>query len=68
METTVPLVPLDVVTEHYAAAMSRGENAGVYKEYLRVLSVLKKHGHYDAVLTLKKYEEKGSRWNSQTTA
>lgn len=62
MEATVPL---DVAAEHYAAALSRGETAGKYAEYLRVVEVLKKHGHYDAILTLKKHELKVSPWTVQ---
>jgi hypothetical protein len=65
MSTTAHLVPLEVAVEHYAAALSRGETAGQYTEYHRVLEVLKKHGHYDAVLTLKRNEKKASPWNSQ---
>lgn len=56
-------VPLEVAAEHYAAALQRGESAGQVSEYLRILDLLKKNGHYDAVLTLKKHEKKVSRWN-----
>lgn len=63
--STTQLIPLEVATEHYAAAILRGETAGQYTEYCRVLELLKKHGHYDAVLTLKKHEKKASPWNSQ---
>lgn len=67
MSSTEQLVPLDVAAEHYAAAMTRGETAGKYAEYLRVVEVLKKHGHYDAILTLKKHETKASPWTVQKT-
>lgn len=65
MEKLEQLVPLEVAAEHYAAAMVRGELAGRAVEYTRILEVLKKHGHYDAVLTLKSHEKKASQWNSQ---
>jgi hypothetical protein len=61
-----PLVPLDVAAEHYMAAIVRGNTAGQYNEYHRVLALLRKHGHYDALLTLKQNEKKASPWNSQT--
>jgi hypothetical protein len=63
--STTPLIPLEVATEHYAAAISRGTTAGQYAEYHRVLTLLRKHGHYDAVLTLMQNEKKVSPWNSQ---
>jgi hypothetical protein len=65
MELKEQTVPLEIAAEHYAAAMTRGAIAGEYEEYNRVIAVLKKHGHYDAVLTLKKHEKKASQWNSQ---
>lgn len=58
-------VPLEIAAEHYAAAMQRGDSAGQVTEYLRILDLLKKNGHYDAVLTLKKHEKKVSTWNFQ---
>lgn len=67
MSNAEQLIPLEVATEHYAAAMTRGETAGKYYEYLRVVEVLKKHGHYDAILTLKKHETKASPWTVQKT-
>lgn len=63
--STEQLVPLEVAAEHYASALTRGETAGQYSEYIRVLALLKKHGHYDAVLTLMQNEKKASLWNSQ---
>lgn len=60
-----PVVPLEVAAEHYRDGMIRGENAGTYKEYLRILTVLKNHGHYDAVLTLKKHAKKDAQWSYQ---
>lgn len=65
MEKLEQLIPLEVAAEHYAAAMTRGQEAGKSLEYVRIVEVLKKHGHYDAVLTLKGHEKKASRWNSQ---
>lgn len=67
MSTDVQVVPLEVAIEHYGDAMVRGENAGQYAEYHRVLSVLKKHGHYDAILTLKKHSKKTELWNSRNS-
>ena len=60
-----PSVPLEVAAEHYRDGMVRGETAGMYKEYLRIVDVLKTHGHYDAVLTLKKHEKKDLQWSYQ---
>jgi hypothetical protein len=65
MEKLEQLIPLEVAAEHYAAAMTRGESAGQQSEYIRIVDVLKKHGHYDAVLTLKRHERKASLWSSQ---
>jgi hypothetical protein len=65
METVKQTVPLEIVIEHYAAAIVRGETAGQYSEYNRVVALLKKHGHYAAVLTLQQHERKASPWNFQ---
>lgn len=68
MNTIEQVIPLEVAAEHYAAAMTRGATAGKHSEYLRILDLLKKNGHYDAVLTLKKNETKAPIWASQKTA
>ncbi len=68
MSTLEQLVPLDIAAEHYAAAMTRGATEGKHSEYLRILELLKKNGHYDAVLTLKKNETKAPIWASQKKA
>lgn len=65
MKVPTPTVPLDIAAEHYAAAILRGESAGQQSEYIRIVEVLKKHGHYDAVLTLKNHERKASPWSCQ---
>lgn len=54
VKTEDKLIPLAAATEHYAAAYVRGQNEGTKREFDRVISLLKKSGHYDAVLTLKK--------------
>ena len=51
-------ISLDVALEHFAAATQRGEQAGAYREYYRILDILKKNGHYTAVLALKPHEPK----------
>jgi hypothetical protein len=47
-------IPLDVAMEHYGDGMQRGKRAGKLEEYQRILTLLKKHGMYDAVLTIKR--------------
>jgi hypothetical protein len=51
-------IPLDVAVEHYADGVRRGKRVGVLEEHTRILALLKKHGMYDAVLMLKKEENK----------
>jgi hypothetical protein len=52
------MIDLHVAVEHYGDAMRRGHAAGVDEEFRRLLDILKKHGHYDAVLILKKHQKK----------
>lgn len=51
-------VPLEIAAQHFVAAAKRGEEAGMRKEHERIMHMLKKHGHYDAILTIKKHDKK----------
>lgn len=48
-----PVVPLEVAAEHYRDGMVRGKNAGAAEEHLRIISLLKSKGMYEAVLAIK---------------
>lgn len=53
MEVQTPQIPLAVAAEHYRDGMMRGKTAGMAEEQLRILSLLKQKGMYDAVLAIK---------------
>lgn len=48
-----PVVPLEVAAEHYRDGMMRGKTAGIAEENLRIISLLKRKGLYEAVLAIK---------------
>lgn len=48
-----PVVPLEVAAEHYRDGMMRGKTAGIAEEHLRIISLLKRKGLYEAVLAIK---------------
>lgn len=51
-------IPLEAATQHFAHAAQRGQDAGRLLEYQRIIELLRKHGHYDAILTLRKDKER----------
>ena len=53
-------IELTTAIEHYGDGMRRGELAGREMEYTRIMDVLRKHGHYDAVLTMRNHLTKTS--------
>jgi|TARA_R110000803_G_scaffold31437_1_gene70111 hypothetical protein len=53
-------IELTTAIEHYGDGMRRGELAGREMEYTRIMDVLRKHGHYDAVLTMRTHLVKTS--------
>lgn len=54
---TPNMIEVDLAAEHYRDAMRRGFDAGRREEFELLLKLLKSHGHYDAVLTLKKHHK-----------
>jgi hypothetical protein len=57
MEKTIEL---SIAIEHYGDGMRRGEAAGRHLEHARLIQLLKKHGHYDAILTINAHAPKSS--------
>lgn len=55
MEQTIPL---EAATQHFAYAAQRGQDSGRLLEHQRIIRILKQAGHYDAVLAIKKHDEK----------
>jgi hypothetical protein len=51
-------ISLETATQHFAHAAQRGQDAGRILEHQRIIELLRKHGHYDAILTLRKDREK----------
>ena len=45
-------IPLEVAQQHFAAAASRGLASGRQIEHKRIVDLLKKQGHYQAVLAI----------------
>ena len=50
------LIPLETATQHFAAAVQRGEAEGQRKERERVYAFLKKTGQYQLLVALRKNE------------
>lgn len=59
-------IELSTAIEHYGDGLRRGEVAGRHLEHSRLLQILKKHGHYDAILTINKHAPKSSVTQKQT--
>lgn len=52
--TMFKTIPLETAMEYHTFAAERGRNAGKIEEYKRIMDLLKLHGHYDAILTIKR--------------
>jgi len=50
-------IPLEVAQEHFAAAATRSLESGKQIEHKRIVELLRKYGHYDAVLTILKNDK-----------
>lgn len=57
-------IPLEVAQEHFLAAATRSLASGKQIERKRIVELLKKNGHYEAVLTILK-EDKLEKTNGK---